>query len=410
MEVSDYLNQPGLDKLIQEARFIKSSGKRFSDVEDAIGLQYVDLFCEAQGVTFMSILGYSFILEEAGISFFNLGGISSGALNAMVVAALGQKQYKSISILRAFNKFSINEDSVFQNPNRSTKLVRKVSQLRNRLFQKNNQPSKQNYSKRLWISKALEELGINTISDLNKAISQKPNGLKHIFGGNINDLSPRLAIITSDISTHTKVEMPKMAELYWHTPESVSPVEMIMASTAIPYFQDPYILEDIPKNGDSSQLNWIKLANFRNAVPKKIRFMDGSMIYHPPFNLFHRKNQLPPRMPTFSVMVSPDKSKSASTHPFASSLINSTKEKAVKRFLDRNPECKSLLTQIDLPVDCDMMNFNVSDEDKLYLFKQGVKAGLDFLADFDWPSYKSKRIMDADQKLIQAALDVRFAS
>ena len=94
MEVSDYLNQPGLDKLIQDARFIRSSGKKFSDIEDESGLQYVDLVLEAQGITFMSLLGYTFILEEAGINFLNIAGVSSGALNAMIVAALGQQQYK----------------------------------------------------------------------------------------------------------------------------------------------------------------------------------------------------------------------------------------------------------------------------------------------------------------------------
>jgi len=410
MEVSDYLNQPGLDKLIQEARFIRSSGRRFSDIEDDLGLQYVDLVCEAQGVTFMSLIGYTFILEEAGLSFFNLGGISSGSINAMVVAALGQKQYKSISVLRALNKHPKNGISNLQYPNRSANFMRKVSQWRNRLFPKNSQPNKLNCPKRLWISRALEELGIGTLSELKKVMSQKPNGLKHIFGGNIDDLSPRLAIITSEISTHTKVEMPKMAELYWRTPEIVSPIELIMASTAIPYFQNPYVINDLPREGKSSQVNWAKMANYHDEIPEKAKFMDGSMIYHPPFKIFHRNSQLPPRMPTFTAMMAPSNQVPKTGNPFARNMINNTKNIMVESFLSQNPDCKELITQIETPTNLDLMNFNIHDEDRLNLFRKGVEAGLDFLSDFDWIAYKNGRIVDADYKLIQAALDVRFAS
>ncbi|MEL7145834.1 MAG: patatin-like phospholipase family protein [Bacteroidota bacterium] len=289
MEVSDYLNQPELDKLIQEARFIRNSGKKFSDIEDASGLQYVDLVLEAQGITFMSLLGYTFILEEAGINFFNLGGVSSGALNAMIVAALGHQQYKSIYILKALNKRSFDDIQQGRSSGGSTQFMRKVSQLKNQLFPKHlKSVTLDKDDKREWISSVLREVGINDLAQLNETIRQRPNGLKHIFGGNISDLSPRLAIITSDITTHTKVELPKMAELYWSSPENVSPVEVVLASMAIPYFHNPYTIDNIPQAGDRRNKQWMDFANYHDEIPETVRFMDGSMIYQPPFNISHR--------------------------------------------------------------------------------------------------------------------------
>lgn len=411
MEVSDYLNQPGLDKLIQEARFIRSSGKKFSDLRDESGLQYVDLVLEAQGITFMSLLGYTFILEEAGLGFFNVAGVSSGALNAMIVAALGQQQYKSIYILKALNKFSYGRHSSLSSQNRSTNFMKKVSQLRNHLFPnqtKTNTLDKE--KKRQWLTSVFSELGLTSLQELNQATGQKPNGLKHIFGGNISDLSPRLAIITSDITTHTKVELPKMAALYWDAPENVSPVELILASMAIPYFHTPYTIDNIPSAGTQQQHNWIEQANFHEQVPQKIRFMDGSMIYQPPFNIFHRTDQVTPRMPTFGASVAINTSETDSLNGFTSSLINTTKKDVLSGFLESNPDCKSLMSAIEIDGRTDWLNFNISDKEKMSLFREGVKAGLEFLVDFDWQQYKSMRNEGLSHRFCSPYVNSRVAS
>lgn len=411
MEVSDYLNQPGLDKLIQEARFIRNSGKKFSDIQDESGLQYVDLVLEAQGITFMSLLGYTFILEEVGINFFNVAGVSSGALNAMIVAVLGQQQYKSIYILKALNKLSFGRNNHSSNAHRSTKFMRTVSQLRNHLFPnhtKSNTLEKED--KRQWISAIFNEIGITNLSELNETIGQKPNGLKHIFGGNISDLSPRLAIITSDITTHTKVELPKMAELYWDAPENVSPVELVLASMAIPYFHNPYTIENIPLAGKNHDHNWIKHANYHEVIPDTVRFMDSSMIYQPPLNIFHRADQITPRMPTFGATLSIGKGETESLPGFTSSLISNSKNEVISNFLNENPDCKSLTTKIEVPGKSDWLNFNISDSEKLFLFEKGVQAGLDFLADFNWQQYKAIRNEGIDHRFCNPYVSSRVAS
>ena len=43
------------------------SGKRFSDVEDDAGFQYVDLVQEGGGVLGIDLVGYTYVLEKAGL-------------------------------------------------------------------------------------------------------------------------------------------------------------------------------------------------------------------------------------------------------------------------------------------------------------------------------------------------------
>ena len=80
-------------------------GKRYSDIEDADGNQYVDLVQEGGGVLGIALVGYTFILENAGIRFFSLAGTSAGAINTILMAGLGKiKEAKSEKILDILSK------------------------------------------------------------------------------------------------------------------------------------------------------------------------------------------------------------------------------------------------------------------------------------------------------------------
>jgi len=83
-----YLNAIKESDIPQRVAALK--GKRFSDVEDANGNQYVDLVQEGGGVLGIGLVGYTYVLENAGIRFFSLAGTSAGAINTMMLAALGQ--------------------------------------------------------------------------------------------------------------------------------------------------------------------------------------------------------------------------------------------------------------------------------------------------------------------------------
>ncbi|TRX58710.1 hypothetical protein FNH22_12595 [Fulvivirga sp. M361] len=64
-----FLNAPQLKLFRDKAQEIKASGKRFSDVEDAAGHQFVDLVQEGGGVLGIALAGYTYILESTGIRF-----------------------------------------------------------------------------------------------------------------------------------------------------------------------------------------------------------------------------------------------------------------------------------------------------------------------------------------------------
>jgi NTE family protein len=56
----------------------------------------------------------------------------------------------------------------------------------------------------------------------------------------------------------------------------------------------------------------------------------------------------------------------------------------------KNPDCKDLLCCIDTGPH-NWLNFHISDEDKLDLFRRGAAAAASFLLSFDWMGYKEIR-------------------
>jgi NTE family protein len=83
-----YLN--ALHQTDVQDRVQRLAGKRFSDVTDHNGFQYVDLVQEGGGVLGIALVGYTYVLEQAGIRFFSLAGTSAGAINTLLLASLGK--------------------------------------------------------------------------------------------------------------------------------------------------------------------------------------------------------------------------------------------------------------------------------------------------------------------------------
>ncbi|HRJ16678.1 MAG TPA: patatin-like phospholipase family protein, partial [Saprospiraceae bacterium] len=91
--------QPALDRLLKAYPNPKED-LCISDVVDAEGHQYVNLVQEGGGVLGVALLGYTYVLEQMGIRFMKMAGTSAGAINTMMLAALGEKhEMKSLKIL-----------------------------------------------------------------------------------------------------------------------------------------------------------------------------------------------------------------------------------------------------------------------------------------------------------------------
>ena len=63
-----------------------------SDTLDDQGHQYVNLVQKGGGVLGVALVGYTYILEQAGIRFLRLAGTSAGAINTALITVIGKKE------------------------------------------------------------------------------------------------------------------------------------------------------------------------------------------------------------------------------------------------------------------------------------------------------------------------------
>lgn len=88
----DFIRDPRVEKSIQELRnqFGENMEKLLvSDTLDAYGNQYVNLVQKGGGVWGIALVGYTYVLEEAGIRFLKLAGTSAGAINTAMLGMIG---------------------------------------------------------------------------------------------------------------------------------------------------------------------------------------------------------------------------------------------------------------------------------------------------------------------------------
>ncbi len=108
-------------KLEEEIKKLRDKGKKYSDVLDNSGNQYVDLVQQGGGVWGVALVGYVYVLEQIGIRFFSLAGTSAGAINALAMSSIADnKRTKTEPILEALLALDMRslidgkkEDSIF---------------------------------------------------------------------------------------------------------------------------------------------------------------------------------------------------------------------------------------------------------------------------------------------------------
>ena len=382
-------------------------GKRYSDIEDAQGLQYVDLVQEGGGVLEIALVGYTYILEQAGIRFMSLAGTSAGAINTMMMAGLGtideRKSEKVLTIINQQNLFDL-----LDGPKRVKRLIHKIIKKEKgiiwglifsalticRRLKRRLGLNPGTYFE-AWITAQLKSNEIHTLKDLTALREKLPEGLKNVQSDtNIDDIKAQLAIITSDITTHTKVEFPKMTELYWSNPEDIAPAKLVRASMSVPFLFEPFQVNHLPNKGHKNDKNWIEHASYYGLVPPSVKFVDGGLLSNFPINVFHRSDGGIPRMPTFGVRLSTfreDYSRIGSLGNFAGAMISTMRQIFDYDFLLKNPDYKHLICRIDASEQFNWLDFNMSEEDQIKLFNLGAEKAVEFLNTFDWKAYKEVR-------------------
>ncbi|MBL0718795.1 patatin-like phospholipase family protein [Piscinibacter sp. Jin2] len=408
---------------VQRAR-ARVASRPISDVTDAQGHQYVDLVMEGGGVLGVALAGYCYVLEKAGIRFLGLGGTSAGSINALVIAALGApheaKAEEVASIVanvpmaafidgnsdaREFTDALVDGAGKF-------KLALKGAQVVDNFTGQLGLHPGQAFED--WLRKLLDDKGIRTTAALRARMNTPPPGGYHFTpcpvrakAGQTDNpkIKVDLAVIAADISTGTKVEFPRMAGLYWSDPDHVHPAEYVRASMSVPAFFHPIHLHNLPQGPEAAE-RWKTMANYEGKdLPTECWLVDGGVISNFPIAVFHNHLRIP-RAPTFGVKLGQPLDRPRPVRSMTSliaGVFNAARGALDQDFLVGNPDYKHLIARISTTdhtalrdadgnrPDHNWLNFRLSDEAKIDLFRSGAMAAADFLERFDWERYKKIR-------------------
>jgi NTE family protein len=410
--VKQFTETPEILKLLDQISEKGLDGKIYSDLTDSDGNQYVDLVQEGGGVLGIALTGYTWVLEKCGIRFFNLAGTSAGAINTMMIAGLGKigepvsgkiagiLARKDLSdfmdgnsrIRNLITRYTDNKPFlklfVFLNAFRIWRTIRRHLGLNPGMeFEK-------------WLAGCLEEAGIKTLADLRQLRAEIPVLFDRTDNYSETARVPDLQIITSDITTKTKVVFPEMAGLYWEEPEKVNPAKFVRASMSIPFFFYPFLVENIPRAGETetrsmrgSAASWRKNAGYYGKIPGKVHFIDGGLLSNFPINAFHITAGVP-KKPTFGVKLSAWRKSYTiprTTGSMTAAMVATMRQLHDYDFLLRNPDYNSLICHIDADAQFNWLDFNITHERQAALFHLGAEKAVGFLEKFNWEDYKKIR-------------------
>lgn len=382
-------------------------GKEISDIIDDNGFQYVDLVMEGGGMLGIALVGFTTVLEGAGVRFLGIGGASAGSINALLLAALGTpeeaKGEKLLTELASKNFFDFVDGDgdardlieTWVKGAGKVKLAFKAAQVIDTLNGHLGLNPGDVFLE--WVENLLNKEGIRTLKELRTRMETLPKGLRTRNGLSLDTPEAagiRLCLIAADVATETKVEFPKMAPLYWKNPDRVNPALFVRASMSIPYFFYPFRVKDIPQ-GQAASDNWKTHAGYiaeeEGKLPAEALFIDGGIMSNFPIDIFHTHGKVP-EAPTFGVKLELDHRLKKIEGPFElmGAIFNSARHTLDYDFIRRNPDYRRLVSWIPAK-NFNWLDFNMSNDTKEALFLEGAKKAKEFLCAFDWADYKALR-------------------
>jgi len=442
--------QPALDRLLKVYPNPKED-LCVSDVVDAEGYQYVNLVQEGGGVLGIALLGYTYVLEQMGIRFMKMAGTSAGAINTMMLAALGEKQemksLKILELLSSKNLFDFVDGgrlvrTLVKNLITSTGFFKRIIVLvgiitslfvislfatvflvgrmafdgpfivavtvlafclaliaymwlwakrRQKDFTQAEFGLNPGRDFENWVTGILKNHGIHHLGDLRSHVEKTPpGGFRLRRSDNPEDLSdlnnPRmenfLVLVTSDITNQIKVEFPRMWNLYWAKEEDVNPAGFVRASMSVPVFFRPFASPEIEPEKFEGRWNQLVGPESASRISPKAKFVDGGIISNFPINVFYNPAVAAPRLPTFGIMLEDsDPPKPAEGYKsffgFAGAMVSTLRYHYDKEFLIKHADFKKTIGEIDVR-GVNWLNFNLTDDEKIDLFRRGAQAAADF--------------------------------
>lgn len=411
-------------------------GRHVSDVVDAEGHQYVDLVLEGGGTLGIALLGYIHVLEQVGLRFIGIGGTSAGAVSAIALAAAGlpaeARMGRLLDVLANMPMASFIDgkdkhdddardllDAWMGDRSFLVKISKTWQVIDNfrEIHALNRGDAFWN-----WVDKDLlrpfNQGKQMTVADLRSKMTTLPKLALHPDASR-TDLTPAdtrvcldatgkctevvvdpskdlLCVVAADISTETKVEWPRMADLYWEDPGQALLADLARASMSIPGFFATFQRPPLPQ--PLAKARWEKAFPYRikesfegNFLPSRHHFVDGGVLSNFPIKAFHKPHVVPLR-PTLGVKLQWDEysHEIKGLTDVVKQSFNTARHALDTDFITDNPDFSRLVAFIDTQ-SIHWLDFNMGAETKLSLFEMGALSAIDFLQRFDWPGYKAVR-------------------
>lgn len=426
----DFFNS--VSNLMPALKEVGVDRKRFSDIEDDDGHQYIDLVMEGGGTLGIALLGYIYMLEQAGLRFLGIGGTSAGAVSAIALAAAGRPEEsrlrKLIAVLanmpmKSFvdGKDKGDSDAVevvnswLEGKGALTKIWT-MAQIIDNFREIDGLNRGETFLS--WMSSTLKDLNGGRVMTVRALRERMTDVQKELWVGGESRNDPSvpinlyqqiddrrrylldrncdyLAVVSADISTETRLELPRMAGLIWEKPDDLDVALLARASMSIPVFFAPLrIKSQVPD--DKVRDLWRQLQRPDESysgdfLPAKHCLVDGGVLSNFPIRAFHSKGRMPLR-PTFGVKLQYDTYRIDIGNVFdiVRHSFNSARHALDLEFIEENPDYKRLVANIDTG-DIQWLDFDMIDKDKIDLFRRGAETALRFLEKFDWNDYRRVR-------------------
>lgn len=370
---------------------------------------YVDLVMEGGGILGISLIGYIYALEAAGIRFLSLGGTSAGSITALLTAACGKPgERKGGTLMDILGNMPTRDfmdgdsdarDFIFSYAEGmkplSIKGLWKAAQIKDNL--KKDMGLCHGDAFERWIAEKLSDFGCATLKHLRANMDDVSEELRAVIAPKPGKRLAGLGLVAADVTTETRVVFPKNAELFDFDKETadVNPARFVRASMSIPFIYKPYTLK--VKRDAGALARWAEVTALPaecftgdDCLPEICYLVDGGTVSNFPVDLFHVAAV--PNRPTFGVKLQVEKLAYPVTDFFSlmGRAAGTARRILDREFIRKHSDYRHLVSFIDTDPH-HWLNFGMSAEEKLDLIAKGMKAGFRFVAGFDWEGYKKIR-------------------
>jgi NTE family protein len=374
--------------------FTKPDGKRVG---------FIDVVIEGGGVKGIGAIGALYALEECDLRFRKIAGTSAGALNAAFLACAGRSaaDHKTALLLDIlanidFLGFADGGDDaravvkLLTLPESESALETMLTRAKITVAAARN------------MNEVMLRLGLNPGGRLKAFLChefEKLNGGAEFTVGSLRrkwrvdaivvggePLEQDFQVVASDISRRQKAVFPLDLEDYVRDGNSILIGDLVRASASIPMFFAPFRLGDFSTPPENIK------------APASTCFVDGFIVSNFPLSLFDVSDfAAPPRCPTFGITIEDNSKEHEQEHEIDNlvklslAIFQTASQHGDKGYIKHHPSNATRIIHVSNKVGADnyvsAIDFTLTDDDKIQLFRNGVLATLDKLSTWNFRDY-----------------------